>query len=375
MRGAFLLVFLFCFCATQIYGQPIVWDRGSMRKVSAPASHYTSYPRMIELQDQSWLCIYESDGNIVCAESVDKGNSWKRISIVAERKPSVNMCVPSMIQLKDGSLLAMYNPRPTKNNTEHHFEIRTKKSNDLGLTWHDERLVYQAGNEFKNGCWEPAAIQLPDGAIQLFFANEGLYLSSDEQNISRFTSFDNGLTWSKVPTIVSFRAGFRDGMPVPLLIDDHRLAIAIEDNGMQQFKPYIIYGNAKNDRAYPVLAKDSNRAYALKHKLADTIYAGAPYLCRTQNGLTLLSYQGTEGRKNKMKYADMKVVVGDRFAANFEHCTTPFLIPPDKSALWNSLAVTSDGTVVALTATNAFGKGQTEIWLIKGQLKHREPER
>lgn len=369
MKKAQQLCLVFSLCMMISYAQQIVWDTGSMRKISTPAKRYTSYPRMIELRDQSWLCVYESDGDIVCTKSLDQGNSWKTISLVAESELDVNMCVPNIIQLRDGSLLAMYNPRPIKDNTGHHFEINTKKSDDKGLTWHSKRVVYRAGNAFKDGCWEPAAVQLPDGTIQLFFANEGLYLSSNEQNIARSVSFDNGLSWSKEPIIVSFRAGFRDGMPVPLLIEENKIAIAIEDNGIQQFKPYIIYGDITDDRIYPVLADDPNRVYALKHRLDDSVYAGAPYLCKLQNGLTLLSYQGTEGRKNKMDYADMKVFVGDSLASNFTHESKPFLIPPEKSALWNSLMVSSENTIVALTATNAFGEGKTEIWMVKGRLE------
>ncbi|WP_166670776.1 sialidase family protein [Olivibacter sp. XZL3] len=340
-----------------------------MRQISLPAERYASYPRMIELRDRSWLCIYEADGQVVCAKSVDQGDSWKKIATVAERQPGVNMCVPSVIQLQDGSLLAMYNPRPTKDGTEHHFAIKTKKSYDKGITWRDERLLYQAGNEFKNGCWEPAAIQLPGGEIQLFFANEGVFLTSDEQNISRLKSTDNGLSWEQEPTVISFRPGFRDGMPVPLLIGDDRLAMVIEDNGVEQFKPFIIYGAVSDDTGYPVLAEGPNRVYALKHKLADSVYAGAPYLVKLKSGHTLLSYQGTEGRENQLKYADMNVFVGDSLASNFMHGTKPFPVPAKKSALWNSLMVSLDDTIVAVSATNAFGQGKSEIWMVKGRVQ------
>ena len=44
---------------------------------------------------------------------------------------------------------------------------------------------------FKDGCWEPAMLQLPVGEIQLFFSDEGIYTKTDEQNISMLRSFDN----------------------------------------------------------------------------------------------------------------------------------------------------------------------------------------
>lgn len=31
-----------------------------------------------------------------------------------------------------------------------------------------EQVLYEEGYQFENGCWEPSAIQLPDGQIQLF---------------------------------------------------------------------------------------------------------------------------------------------------------------------------------------------------------------
>eukprot|EP01031_Cornospumella_fuschlensis_P008200 gene8200-10116_t len=116
------------------------------------------------------------------------------------------MAVPDILELKDSSILVCYNPRPAGNEPSKRFAIRTKKSYDGGNTWQDESLLYEADYRFENGCWEPSAIQLSNGEIQLFFANEGVYTNSTEQNISMFRSNDNGLTWTKKPEMVSFRA-------------------------------------------------------------------------------------------------------------------------------------------------------------------------
>ncbi|MCA1482081.1 sialidase family protein, partial [Bradyrhizobium sp. NBAIM08] len=126
--------------------------------------------------------------------------------------------------------LASYNPRPAKGNASGHYGIRTKKSYDGGLSWTDERLLYEAGSKFEDGCWEPSQIQLPSGEIRLFFSDEGPYTNSNEQNISLFRSLDNGLAWTAQPQMVSFRAGKRDGMPVPVLLKDkNEILFSIED--------------------------------------------------------------------------------------------------------------------------------------------------
>ena len=348
----------------------VVWDYSTLKKVSSSAAgeKYCGYARMIQLQDQTLIAIYEADGNIVSVKSSDLGATWSAPVSVARRADGTNMSVPDILELKDHSLLACYNPRPYDISPSRKFGIRTKKSYDGGLTWKDEKLLYEAGYEFKNGCWEPSAVQLPSGEIQLFFANEGDYLNSDEQNISMLRSSDNGLTWTKNREIVSYRAGKRDGMPVPLLLNNGKeVVFAIEDNGFDAFKPYIIRNSLTENWANTVDAGSANRSYALADKIADNIYAGAPYLRQLKTGQTILSYQGTEGRTNKMEFADMKVVVGDEQARNFSKKSTPFIIPADKSCLWSSVTVLNDNTIVAVTSTNAYSN-HSEIWMIKGRL-------
>jgi len=347
----------------------IEWDYSTLKKVSSSAANERcGYARMIQLHDQSLLAVYEASGNIVSVKSADLGVTWSVPVSVAQGADGTNMSVPDILELKDHSLLACYNPRPYDISPSRKFGIRTKKSYDGGLTWKDEKLLYEAGYEFKNGCWEPSAVQLPNGEIQLYFANEGDYLNSDEQNISMLRSNDNGLTWTKKPEIVSFRAGKRDGMPVPLLLNNGKeIVFAIEDNGFDAFKPHIIRNSIKDNWASTVNANSTNRSYALADKIDDKIYAGAPYLRQLKTGETILSYQGTEGRTNQMKFADMKVVVGDDQARNFTRKSTPFIIPENKSCLWSSLAVLNDNTIVAVTSTNAYSN-HSEIWMIKGRL-------
>jgi hypothetical protein len=69
-----------------------------------------------------------------------------------------------------------------------------------------------------------------------------------------------------------------------------------------------------------------------------------------------------------MNAAEMKVVIGDRFARHFTSKFSPFKIPHGKSSLWNSVAFLNDDTIVALTSTAAYSDDIAEVWMIKGKI-------
>lgn len=356
---------------TAIGGIRIAWDYSTLTKVSANNTRYAGYARLIQLTGNTLICVYETEGSVYCVKSNDVGKSWSAQTLIAPRADGVNMAVPDILQLKDHSLLVCYNPRPSRRpvDTTKHFAIKTKKSNDGGNTWTDERTLYEADYRFENGCWEPSAVQLPNGDIELFFANEGTYWQSNEQCISMVKSKDGGLSWSAAKT-TSFRPHSRDGMPSPILLQNGKeIAYSIEDNGFENFKPTVIRSTLKDDWAKPVGANSPNRKFALADKVPDSLYLGAPYLRQLKTGETILSYQGTEDRINNMNHSEMKVVIGDNEARNFNRKSVPFNISGDKSGLWNSVSVLSNNTVVALTSTSSFSENHNaEVWMIKGHV-------
>lgn len=355
-----------------VAGSRIAWDYSSLRQVSheLSANNYNGYARIKQLKDKTLIVIYESGGDIMVRKSVDYGDSWNNTVTVATKTGGINMAAPDLLELQDGSLLAMYNPRPFSIDPSRKFGIRIKRSYDKGATWNDEQLLYEAGYLFENGCWEPAAIQLPNGEIQLYFANEGPYTTSNEQNISVLRSADNGITWTKTPQIASFRPGKRDGMPVPILLQDHAtIVVAIEDNGTNTFKPYTIRNSIAENWAMPVGAASDKRIYALSDKLLDELYAGAPYLTQLKTGETILSYQGTEDRTNNIDQSEMKVVLGSANATGFGNKTVPFNLASNKSGLWSSVTALDDNSVIAVTSTSNYSStNRTEAWMIRGYL-------
>lgn len=354
-------------------GIRIGWDNGTLKKIST-GSGYNGYSRMIQLSDGSLICAYETAVSILVTKSADKGATWSNPITVVQKTETVDVHVPDILQLKNGSLLLSYNIRPYAIAPGRNFSIRSIKSYDGGATWKDDRLVYEASYTFENGCWEPNAIQLPSGEIQLFFSNEGVYLTTNEQNISVVRSIDNGLSWS-APQIASFRPGFRDGMPAPILLNNGReIVFAIEDNGVGSFKPSIIRNTLEENWSAPVGATSDNRNYALAVKLNDNIYAGAPYLRQLAIGDVIMSYQGTEGRlangmTNELDYSQMNFAIGTDEARSFNRKSVPFNIAQNKSGIWNSVSVIDGNTVVALTSTNGFAvNNDFEVWMIKGHL-------
>lgn len=353
----------------------VEWDRSTLRRVSSAAVRegYNGYGRMVQLQDGSLRCVYEANARIVVVASHDLGDTWSEPVVVAHPRPNLCLAVPEILELADGALLASFNPRPCPPGPDRRFAIWTARSTDGGATWSEPAVAHEAGTDFHDGCWEPAAIQLPDGDICLFFADEGPYTQSAEQNISMVRSTDGGATWSSPPQIVSFRAGKRDGMPSPLLLEDQgRIVVAIEDNGHGAFKPFIVEGPIEGAWRRTVDGDSSHRRPALAVPLPPEVYAGAPSLRRLSTGETILSYQGTEGRRNEEhRYAAMRLAVGDSRARNFGGTTVPFDIPRGYAGLWNGLAVLDDDTIVAITSTSAYTPGQVEVWMVKGRLASR----
>lgn len=349
----------------------IAWDESSLVCIADEGA----YPRLRRLNDGSLLAAYENrQGDVMVKESRDEGVTWSDPVLAfeafeyidADRREStmVNIANPELIQLPGGELLLAVNLRPQREGI-YPFSIALKRSIDRGQSWSEMEILYRAGTLFRDGCWEPSFLMLPDGTIHIYFANESPYRLSDEQEISMLFSSDNGRTWSKEPVTVSFREGHRDGMPVAVH-NGTDIFVAIEDNFSGQFKPYLVKSPLQDAWREPVLGDSPNRYSALQHPLPDAVYAGAPYLIRTDSGLYLLSYQTTYLRTTDWEHSTMEVVISDQ-PADFRNPSRPFDVPLEKEAKWGSLTDLGDHTIAALSSTN-FNSDQIGVWMIKGKI-------
>ena len=324
-------------------GTRIFWD------ARTPVNVFNSggYARLIELQDGRLLACCES-GGIKVSFSTDKGNTWSSPTLIAPNSNNTPNCVPDLIQLSDGTIVVGYNPRPSTPYTEdRRFGIRVRRSTDNGQSWSDEIFVYDADYIFENGCWEPSFLELPSGELQLYFADESPYTTTSEQQISLCRSYDGGQTWS-APQRISYRSGYRDGMPVPVLLSDMKnIVVAIEDNGWSgvgDFVPTTVRTTLSNNWKTYVSGSSSLRNRSINYTYCPMAKGGAPYLRVLPSGETVLSHQSTYGDGDNMK---MYVYVGNKQAKDFKAMSRPFY-QGTKGCWWNSLAVIDTGIVVAV---------------------------
>lgn len=327
------------------------------------------YGRIKSVGDR-FAMVYDVGRAAIIRFSDDKCESWSK-SIEVAKCEGYTYTNCELLQLQSGRLIYTWNARPLRD-TGLPYKIMYALSDDGGKSWSKGRDLYIGGSEPRRGCWEPIALELPSGEVQIYFANEAPYVNSSEQEISLMRSFDNGESWSYAER-VSFRAGARDGMAVPICLPHSgEIAMAIEDNGVRgRFKPVIVR-TSNNWKDGFVAGNDQRREEALSGGCAphDTVYAGAPYLIRLGDNHTLLSVQSTEGRKGtNHKYANMQVYVGDKSARHFRNRTTPLTdLDENGSALWNSLAQINNESVIAVMSVGGVERGKNGIWTIKGQI-------
>lgn len=249
------------------------------------------------------------------------------------------------------------------------FTILVSASKDSGITRSIPKQLYLVEEEFKNGCWEPAAAQLPSGETQLFFANEGPYRSTAEQETALMRWQDSGSTWSK-PETVSFHSSHRDGMPDLIVLRNEKgIAVAIEGYGLNgKFNPVIMQRSSENKWRDGCIAGYNPRRWSVfKTDLSKSVCAGTPAICQLPSRTTVVSVQSDEGGR---KEPQMVVYLGDSYARQFAAKSVPFVISSDIGGKWYSLFVKNANTVTVISSTTI--DGVRGLRSVDGQVRNRE---
>lgn len=349
-----------------------------------------AYARVHKLNDGRYMLVYSSDTDGYLRFSADNCRTWQQPSkvFIANTFTStagVNVANAEFAQLSSGNphhpnrIIYAANLRPkNKKTTKTPYSIAIITSDDNGVKWSKIKEIYASrtwSTDVEKGCYEPFVLELSDGTVQVYFADETPYYKDGlhYQNISVIESVDGGDTWTKTPRIVSYNAKCRDGMPVAMLLKD-KIYVAIEENGLghPHFRPKIVYSDVADNWKIPVLSTSAYRFNPLKTPIdSDNIYAGAPYLIHTDNYL-VLSYLSSEGASEMgSKNATMEFTVcainemtGDgKFTGKMRGKFRPFSINQTTDrALWGSLCDLGSDTFLAVTEWNSA------VWTRRGRI-------
>ncbi len=159
------------------------------------------YPRVKKMANGRYILFFQNKqtGNSIYYITSDDLESWSAPQFLFEYKSDGDVKYASCdaIVLDNGDILAFcsyrtlndYANNPDKNG------IVMKRSRDNGLTWSNEERVYVGTN------WEPYALQLASGEIQVYYTNTYCYydvadISDASTGTAMIRSFDRGYTWT-----------------------------------------------------------------------------------------------------------------------------------------------------------------------------------
>lgn len=190
------------------------------------------YARVHRLNDGSYMAVYSRGGNGCFKISNDGCRTWStaRTAMTYNSYSApvpVNVSNAEFAQLSNsnpyrpGRIIYAANIRPSENqSSQTPYTIAISTSDDIGKTWTGIRDVYKSkiwDRDVLRGCYEPCVLELPDGTVQIYFADETPYYEKrlTYQNISVIESKDGGDTWGPA-RIVCYNEKYRDGMPVAM---------------------------------------------------------------------------------------------------------------------------------------------------------------
>lgn len=354
----------------------------------------STYGRVHRLNDGRLMCCYGNTWNSYARFSSDDGTVWSEAKTVAswtgdKTSTCARMDNPEFAQLsasnpyKPGRIIYAVNERvnraigSTSYESEYPFHISIAVSDDNGQTWSQLRRLYSSSSS--KGCYEPFILELPDGRVQIYFADESPYFYGGYQNISVMESTDGGENWGE-KRIACYSSSLRDGMPTATFFNGN-IYLAIEYMGSQneKFHPQIICESLKDNWSSIVYNNSAKRFFPFAKSLASsTVYTGAPYLIQTENYF-VLSYQSTKGSKGDADTAHAvmevqlcpKSEMSEGKFTTMRSATRPMKIDQSKSCgKWNSLCSLGDDTIMAITSTGGKGHESSAgfLYVVKGRI-------
>ena len=357
----------------------ILWDSTSARKISHDI-YFTDYGRVHRIPNGDLILTYGSGPdashtrtNVVVRRSTDNGLSWSPAITIMNgigQAGYTGFANPELLVMQNGWLMLAFEGKGNPDDNEHD-NVQIMISKDNGNTWGSPQIIA------KGRSWEPGMLQLPDGDIELFYSSEAKWWpsSSPEQDILLVHSLDNGNTWSQ-PQQVAYNTGKRDGMPVPILLNNNKgIVFSIEGIGDSK-SPYILWSSLDAKWNYSTLGSIANGRRWLA--TSENVFGGAPFIMQLKTGESLLSFEAADGRNTGGDFRKQVMLVyrGDNMARaqSFHRINDPWPnLPDDEGTYYSSLFLKNDTTIVLVTTRNR-PDGHSEIWWKEGRLTINYPK-
>lgn len=350
----------------------IIWDKQE-QKVSHD-EYFAEYGRAKRYNGDTVMLVYHFGAkghewdNIGMRKSFDNAKTWTAMKmIVKDNQPKrySGFSTPDLLVLKNKWLVLAYTGRGIPDDSVHN-NLQVRISKDAGETWSPPAIVALGRS------WEPGMVQLPNGEIQLFFSNEIVSVKAakgrHEQKVLMIVSRNNGSTWSN-PKLVAFTPGRRDGMPVPLVLKDHKGIIIPVEAVENATSPEIIWSSEKANWNYKGIGnKDNGRRWIAS---IDPVWGGAPCVVQMPGGETIISMQTELGRKldryKGWKKNSVVVMVGNSMAKNFGNLSFPYPdLPITEGRYFNSLFVLNHNRIALITTRN-YPDGSSALFWKEGR--------
>ena len=335
------------------------------------------YPRVKKLADGSYILFYQSSRlgrHCYCAFSAD-GMNWTGGGRVFEARDIVNSggeedtraySTVDAVVLDNGDILAFASYRAVKGYKRFPQDdgLCMKRSTDGGRTWGEEVELYTSIT------WEPYAMQLPSGEVQVYFTDSDHDWAPASSGVTMLRSLDRGRTWTTHCQVIrQYRAtakradgspGSRkvwtDQMPSAVLLGDGRTILAaVESQDSTNHFFITLVSDATNwsqtltgDMEGPSQRLDNFRS------------GGGPYLAHFPSGETALSFQG--------KYFNIKLGKSDFISIRNAYAFQPF---GRRHSLWGSMTTIGSHTLYATAPSLSEDERRGTIMLGKMRLNHR----
>lgn len=350
----------------------IVWEKNAVKMSHEVYS--AEYGRAHRVKGDTVLLTYhfgpqENEwDNIAIKRSIDGGDSWSEAEVlVSDDNPNYyGFANPSLITLQNGDVLLAYTGRGNPDDNAH-ANIQIRVSKDRGWTFGPPKIVTTGRS------WEPAMVQLPDGEIELFYSSEARWWNgpgstAEQQEILMVRSTDNGATWS-YPVQVAYTGGMRDGMAVPLVLQNDKGIVFPIESVKNVVSPWIVWSSMEARWDYASVGTMQNERRWLATRAP--VWGGAPYIIQLPTGETILSCQDRGGRAigSDWKKNTMLVLIGNSVAKNFTNISYPWPdLPLNEGAYYSALFLKDADTIVLVTTRN-YKDGHSEVYWKEGQLQ------